>query len=251
MATAYLGALAAVAQERKETISEYLHRDRFLVLKMHLTLDHKARECIHITSFMFGLHDRQLAASLAVVKMQTEAEAERLAAERQVVGKDQNSRKYTGNYVLPTASNTEPEEYEEEESNLSDAEAVKNLMAALSDLKNCRENTTNQRNGRREATRLTKCFNCQQYGRCKSDCPQLIKSKFTTGQSVRPTIECQLCAGNHFVKECPQLEKAKQWLSQKSTAKGESKSTSARTSVSSDSSSVFKKDGTGIVYDTE
>ena len=68
MATAYLGALAAVAQDREETISEYMHRVRLLVLKAHPTLDYTAGERILITSFMLGLHDRQLAAFLAVVK---------------------------------------------------------------------------------------------------------------------------------------------------------------------------------------
>ena len=38
MATAYLGALAAVAQDREESISEYMHRFRLLVLKAHPTL---------------------------------------------------------------------------------------------------------------------------------------------------------------------------------------------------------------------
>ncbi len=88
MATAYLGALAAVAQEREETISEYMHRVRLLVLKAHQTLDHTAREHILITSFMLRLHDKQLAASLAVVKIQTAAEAKRLAAEGEIVHRD-------------------------------------------------------------------------------------------------------------------------------------------------------------------
>ena len=65
---------------------------------------------------MLGLNDRQLAASLAVVKMQTGAEAERLAAEEEIVRRDQKSRKYTGNYILLSASNTEPEEYEKRNS---------------------------------------------------------------------------------------------------------------------------------------
>ncbi len=185
MATAYLGALASVAQDREETISEYMHRVRLLVLKAHSTLEHTARERIFITSFMLGLHDRQLAASLAVVKIQTAAEAERLAAEKEVVRRDQKSRKYTGNYVLPTVSNTEPEEYEEE-SNLSEMEAEEDLMAALSDLKNRRGNTTNQRKVRREATSSTKCFNYVKCGHYKSDCLQRSKSKITMRQSVRP-----------------------------------------------------------------
>ena len=81
MATAYLNALATVTQDGEETISNYMHRVQFLVHKAHPNLEHSARERISITSFMLGLHDKQLAASLAVVKVQTAAEAERLAAE--------------------------------------------------------------------------------------------------------------------------------------------------------------------------
>ena len=73
MATAYLKAIAALAQDREKTISEYMHRVRLLVLKEHPTLDNTARERILITSFMVGLYDSQLAASLALVKIQTAA----------------------------------------------------------------------------------------------------------------------------------------------------------------------------------
>ena len=92
--------------------------------------------------------------------------------------------------MLPTESNTEPEEYEEEETNLSEMEAKEDLMAELSDRKNLPGNTTNQSTGMREATISTKCFNYEQCGHYKSDCPQRSKSKFTTRQSVlRSTIE--------------------------------------------------------------
>ncbi len=93
MATAYLSALATVTQDRDETILEYMHRVQLLVLKAHPNLEHSARERILITSFLLGLHDKQLAASLAVVKVQTAAEAERLAAEGEAVRRNQKSRK--------------------------------------------------------------------------------------------------------------------------------------------------------------
>ena len=71
-------------------------------------------------------------------------------------------------------------------------------------------------------------------------------------QSVRPpTIECRLCSGNHFVRECSLLEEAKRLSGIGSTSESDSKSTSACTSAPSDSSLVFKKDGTAIVYDSE
>ena len=62
-----------------------MHLVRLLVLKAHPTLKHAARERIIIKSFMLGIHDRQFAASIAVVKIQTELNAERLAAEREVM----------------------------------------------------------------------------------------------------------------------------------------------------------------------
>ena len=71
-------------------------------------------------------------------------------------------------------------------------------------------------------------------------------------QSVRPPrIECRLCSGNHFVRECPRLEEAQRLLGKGSTSESDSTSTLARTSAPSDSSSVVKKDVTAIVYDTE
>ena len=53
------------------------------------------------------------------------------------------------------------------------------------------------------------------------------------------------------MKEFPRLEKAKRLLGKESTSKSDFNSTSARTSVTRDSRSVFKKAGTAIVYDTE
>ena len=57
-----------------------MHRARLLVIKAHPDLAHAPRERILITSFLLGLYDRQHASSLAVVKIQTAADAERLAA---------------------------------------------------------------------------------------------------------------------------------------------------------------------------
>ena len=158
MATAYLNALATVTQNREETISEYMHRNRLLVLKAHPILEHSARERIPITSFMLGLYDKQLAASLAVVKVQTEAEAERLASEGEAVRRDQKSRKSSGNYFLPSTSR-ELESENEEDLNLSEEEE-KELMATLADLNAISGNSTERRAGRREATSSTKCYNC-------------------------------------------------------------------------------------------
>ena len=228
MATAYLGVLAAVAQDR--SISEYMHQVRLLVLKAHPTLEHAACERILITSFMLGLYDRQLAANLAVVKVQTAAEAERLAAEGEVVRRDQRTRKYTGNNLLPSASKSEREEVEEYL--YLSVKEEEELVAALADLRARRGNLPDQQAGRREATDSTKCYNCGQFGHYKADCPQRIKLKFTTRQSVRPSAtECRLCSGNHFIKDCSRLEEAKRLLSRGLTSESDSKPISARTSA--------------------
>ena len=173
-----------------------MHRVRLLVLKAHPNLENSAHERILITNFMLGLHDKQHAAFVAVVKVQAATEAVRLAAERLRVRRDQKSRKSSGNYLLPSASHEL--ESEREEMNLSKEEQ---LMATLADLRARRGNSTEQRFGRRKTTSFTECYTCGQYGHYKSDCPQRWKSRFSKRQSTRPsTVECQLCAGNHYVR---------------------------------------------------
>ena len=139
MATAYLNALATETQGRAETISEYMHRVRLLVLKAHPNLEHLARERILITSFMLRLNDKQLAASLSVVKVKRATEAEQRAAEGETVRRDQESRKSSGNYFLPSTSR-EPESKNDKDLNLSEEE--EELMATLADLKARRGNST-------------------------------------------------------------------------------------------------------------
>ena len=200
---------------------------------------------------MLGLHDKQLAASLAVVKVQTAAEAERLTAEGEVVRRDQKSRKSSGNYLLSSARR-EPESEEEEDPNLSEEEEEEELMAILADLKARRGSSTERQAGRGEATSLTKCYNCGQFGHYRSDGPQRRKSRYAGRQSMRPAkIECRLCAGNHYVRECPLMETAKRLLSQESVFKNDSKPTSPRTSALNDSTSTFIKDGTAVINETE
>ena len=99
MATAYLNALCSLSQTREETISEYMHRARLLVLKAHPDLGHLPRKRIMITSFLLSLYDRQLASTLAVVKIQTAADAERLAAEGEAVRREQRSRRSMNNFL--------------------------------------------------------------------------------------------------------------------------------------------------------
>ncbi len=87
-----------------------MHRARLLVLKAHPDLAHLPRERILITSFFLGLYDRQLAASLAVVKIQTAADAERLAAEGEAVRRDLRSRRSKNN-SLPEGEGEYLDEY--------------------------------------------------------------------------------------------------------------------------------------------
>ena len=76
-----------------------MHRTRLLVLKAHPDYAHASRKRILITSLLLGLYDRQLALSHAVVKIQTAADAERLAAEGEAVRRDQRSRRSTINFL--------------------------------------------------------------------------------------------------------------------------------------------------------
>ena len=81
-----------------------MHRARLLVLKDHPDLAHAPRERILITSLFLGLYNRQLASSLAVVKIQTAADTERLAAEGEAVRRDQRSRRSTTMFLLNEAN---------------------------------------------------------------------------------------------------------------------------------------------------
>ena len=113
LATAYLNALASLSQTRDESISDYMHRARLLVLKAHHDLAHGPKERILITSLLLWLYDRQLASSLAVVKIQTAADAERLAAEGEAVRRDQRSRRSSSNFLPEGASAPDPDDPEE------------------------------------------------------------------------------------------------------------------------------------------
>ena len=111
-----------------------MHRARLLVLKAHPDFAHVPRERILITSFLLGVYDRQLALSLAVDKIQTAADAERLAAEGEAVRRDQRFGRSTNNFLPKEASALDPEVLEES----SDAEPLnkeeEELMAALGTL---------------------------------------------------------------------------------------------------------------------
>ena len=62
-----------------------MHSARLLVIKAHPDMAHAPRKRILISSFIIGLYDRHLASSLAVVKIQTAANATRLTAKGEAV----------------------------------------------------------------------------------------------------------------------------------------------------------------------
>ena len=119
LATAYLNALASLSQTRNEFIFDYKHRVRLFVLKAYPDLAHAPRERILVTSFLLGVYDRQLASTLAVIKIQTAADA--LAAEGEAGRRDQRSRRSTNNFLHKEANAPNPDISE----NLSKAELEK------------------------------------------------------------------------------------------------------------------------------
>lgn len=75
MATAYLNNLSSFSQPRKESIlNNHLHA-RLFVIHANPNLAHPDKMRIFVTSYMLVLYDLQLAAFLAVVKIENAANA--------------------------------------------------------------------------------------------------------------------------------------------------------------------------------
>lgn len=69
IAAAYLYFLSNLLQTCKESILNDMIHARFLVIKAHFKFAHPDNESIVVTSFLLGSYNRQLGASLAVVKI--------------------------------------------------------------------------------------------------------------------------------------------------------------------------------------
>ena len=82
---------------------------------------------------MLGLHDKKFALFLKAFKVQTAAEAVRLAAKYEVVRGDKKSRKPSGNYLLHLQ--IEISLRQNNDLNVSEDENEEELIATLADLK--------------------------------------------------------------------------------------------------------------------
>ena len=148
------------------------------------------------------------------MKIQTAADAERLAAKGEAVWRDQRSRRSSSSSLPEVASDPDPEIFEEPSDSEPLDEEKEELLAALGNLNPPRRNSNSSSNPpeRRRATSATRCYGCGQYGHFKSDCPRPNRQGLRRF-SPRAKLECLRYKGNHFVRNYPSLPAANKRLS--------------------------------------
>ena len=254
LATAYLNALSGVSQDRDESISEFMYRVRLLVIKAHPSLGHQQRERILVTSFLLGLHDRQLASSLAVAKIQTAAEAERLAAEGEAVRKDQRGRKSSFNYLRESLSPEDVDEICTPGESRDSSEEEEELSAALASAAlTRRDDKTSSSKQLRPATSSTRCYGCGKLGHYRADCTGRPRSSSVGRSPARNfPLSCLICGERHLVRNCPQLDIARQAAkADRGGPESAEPRKQFRPPAQADPGTAFKLDGTAVLVDSD
>ena len=125
--------------------------------------------------------------------------------------RDKRSRRSTNNFLPGKPSAQDPGFLEEPSDSKPLDEEEEEVMAALGMLNPPGRNPYSKLNPqeRRRTTSATRYYGCGQFGQFKSDCPRLNRQKprrFTP----RAKLECILCKGDHFVRNCVSLSAAQQ-----------------------------------------
>ena len=208
------------------------------------------------------LYDRTIASTLATARIQTAADAERLAAENKSVRRDQRFQRSNNNFFPKGEKNYleedfEPDEYLDKEED--------DITAAVGVLGPSQRNETslNKPPDRRRAVAIstTKCKGCGQYGHFRSEFhrPQrLIGKRFVQSFASRTPVDCLLCKGNHVFRNCSSLASAQRFVSKNETDTPRQSDTSKMTVFRSipvnspnEQNALFKRDGTAVLQKKE
>ena len=149
-------------------------------------------ERVLVTSFLIGLYDRQLAASLVVARIQNAADAERLAVEGEAVRHDQRSRRFNLNLLHEGAFVDDQEDSPGAELDPLDDEEDE-LTTAFGNLSASHRADTQSGKliERIKEISITKYYGYGQLGHFKSDCPRPGRS-IDRCSAPRPSLECLL-----------------------------------------------------------
>ena len=87
-----------MVQFRDESIADYMHRVRMLVIRAHRDVPRSEQERILVSNFTRGLLDKKLAIHLATVNPTSSSEAERIATSGDAMIAEQKARQRYGAY---------------------------------------------------------------------------------------------------------------------------------------------------------